>query len=246
MAVTEYNSWGYPLELNDYKSALNSNSSRVFVFYGSDLALSLSLSRVDGAEFWSEESIKKNFTELISTNLFFTAPKAIRAIVSDKTALWVIEMSKKYALHDSCFLIVDGKKSYSKKTDKDGEKAELEQQLIYVKCDKLNARSRKWFLDFHCKKLGIKNENLDWVNNLDDLKYAKILQQLGFMNYMVPAESEKMDIWSQMRIDQFRKKWPIAGLCKHFETWARNNSTGDEFLEFAYNLEIERAEQSLR
>jgi hypothetical protein len=166
-------------------------------------------------------------------------------------------MSEKYVLHRQCFLIIDGKTSLSKKMEDKklgnaknlGEESKTDQKMakevVFVKCDKLNSRSRKWFLDFHCKKLEVENVGLEWVNNLDELRYAKTLQELGFERYMLATEAEKPDIWSQMRIDQFRKKAPIRGLCRHFETWARNNSPGDEFIELGYDLAIQEAEKAV-
>ena len=254
MTAKEYNSWNYSAEWNNQKSV----NQKIAIFYGSDLALSLSLSRVNSFEFWSEEAIKKNFTQLISSGLFLSAPKTVRAIISDKTDSWLLQMSQKYVFHHQCFLVIDGKTSLPKKMqDKKLENAKnleeegvrdqkIAKEVVFVKCDKLNSRSRKWFLDFHCKKLEVENIGLEWVNNLDELRYAKTLQKLGFEKYMLAIEGEKPDIWSQMRIDQFRKKAPITGLCKHFETWARNNSPGDEFIEFGYDLAIQEAEKAIQ
>ena len=254
-----YNSWNYE----------PSSKEELVIFYGSDLSLSLSLSRmmecnkidsidnksIEASEFWSEDSLKKDLNRIISQGLFWnnksTAASTkniinqddplknkektnnsgvIRSIVSEKTANWLIQMKQKNTFYYKCHLIIDGKISKE------------QPMATYVKCEKLNSRSREWFLNFHCKRLNIKNQNLSWVKNLDDLSYAGILQKLSFDDYMVPIDPEKADIWSQIRIDQFKKKQPISGISKHFEIWSRNNSTGDEFLELAYKVAIEEAE----
>ncbi len=202
--MIDINSWNFDLQLFAKHNFI--------IFYGNDFALALSLSRFIESTFQTQESIDILYTD----NLFIQNP-TIRMIVSAKFLSKLISSYNKEKFAIKCIAIIDGNI-----TSKDNN-------ILYVKCDKLNSRSRAWFIKAHAKQIGLLDikDNLDWVNNLDDLKFALILSKLD-SNFQSTQTNLDFDIWSEVRTYQFQTKSDAKNIWKYFELWCRDNIPNSE------------------
>ncbi len=205
--MAEVNSWGFAFDLI--------NKYNFIVFYGNDFALSLSLSRFIDSYLIVNESIDS----LYSDNLWSDNPQIIRFIATTKFLTKLITSHNKDRFLKKVIAVVDGNillKDHS---------------ILYVKCDKLNARSRIWFVNFHMKQLHcLLGAIPSWINNLDDLKFANILQTLE-CDFDFSGKAE-FDIWSEVRKSQFQSNGHAKNMWKYFELWCRDNIPNNETMFF--------------
>jgi hypothetical protein len=200
--MVELNSWSFSLKSSD----------PFLVFYGNDLSLSLSLSRFANST-WMKREIVSDFYD----SPLFEEEQPKRILCSSGFLNKLIKAYKNQPFPNRLIVVIDGNL-----TNKDKD-------VTYVKCDALNSRSRGWFLSTHAPNLGLTDySKLSWVRNLDELKFVKIAEQLGYNKFaIIPKEED--DIWSIMRKKQFQSG-SHNKLWKHFELWARDNSPSDEAL----------------
>ena len=201
------------------------------IFYGKDMALAISLARSIESKCESEDFIMNN-TSILFMNSLFDADLPIRVMGSAKLAQNLLHLYEEQEFTSQCLLITEGNP----------------RKIVgvsYVKCEPLNARSRPWFIKFHCKRLGFKiPDTISWINNLDDLYFANTLQKLGASYEQVYLKNNKsFDIWSQIRISQFRNEHHIANIYKHFELWARHNAPNDECLDIFFSKLVKEVEE---
>lgn len=180
------------------------------VLYGSDLALSLSLSRMEKSNFYEEEELTREL--LYSINFFENI--RIRSIVTTKTANNLINMYINQPFLNRCTIIVDG--SVTAKGD----------DITFVKCEHMNSAQSKLFVNFYTQKLSIeKPKDASKIKNLDELmNYNRSLQ-----------DSFVSNIWGSIRLEQFRSRFPEKYIYQHLELWARDNAPSTECLEMIYN-----------
>lgn len=197
-----------PWELSD---------SPFLVLYGSDFALSLSLSRLDPSDFYEEEELLCNTNILYSPSIFTEV--RIRSIVSVKGYNQLVKLYKARSFINSCTLIIDVN---TISTDIEGP--------TFVKCEPLTTQTRRLFVDFYLRKLGLQNNLHDTskIRNLDDL----LLMVDGYSQYI---DSYDGTVWGLIRLAQMRNTSPIKNIYHHLELWARDNIPNEECLEIIYN-----------
>lgn len=193
------------------------------VIYGKDFALSLSISRMIESTFYHEEQLKEDVSILYS-NFLFENNLPVRVIASNKFMQSLTGKYKSRKFYRNCIIVTESSTIASK-----------DKEVLYVKCDPLNARSRKWFTEFHMKRLGVSQiKHPESINNLDQLKFAIILQDLGYNH--TAEEKKTYDIWSTIRLKQIQSQGTAGNIFKHLELWARENVPHDECLKMVYYM----------
>jgi len=221
--MTQYLPWNLPGRID----------ANLALFHGKDLTLSLSLSRMTDSILYPEEYLSQNMSIFLEPSLF-EGSESIRSIVSSKFVNNFIKKIDPIQIVKKVILVVDGSINF---------KSEL--PGVIIKSDPLNARSRKWFINHHNKLSNINlPDDLSWINNLDDFKFACLIQKLEpayLKNF--PAKLRQFDIWSNLRFMQITNKPIISNLVKHFEYWARENVPNDETLSLLSHKMINELEK---
>lgn len=190
-------------------------SSKLTVFFGSDLAMSLSLARSYNAIF-----LEKCNPEILYESSLFDNLEPIKTMIEGVQVDKFIKMHKKCPFTRSCIIV---------STVND---IQDDPELCLIKSEPLNSRSREWFISHQSKRLKIEPpQHSGWINNLDDLKFADLLEQFELQYPLLETERS---IWSEIRINLLKAKGDIAAIWHHFELWAKENSASDESLYFFY------------
>lgn len=208
--------------------------SQFTVLHGKDTALGLSFLHASQYRYYSEQNILDNIMLLYEDSLFDDV-KNIYSIVSYKT---VQALTKHFIANKFIHKLI----VYSDKIDKE------DNAIDYVKCDPIAENKKRDFIKFHNEKLQL---NLDttqdyrWVNNLDDMKFATILQRLQIKYYERERIVTEDDPWYTMRHLQFTSDKDEKYVYKHFELWARDNAPDTTCLWF-YLKRIQETMQQRR
>lgn len=212
----EYYPWTF-----DINEQIGSNETKLFVLYGKDFSLANSMSRATNSAFYSE-IMPHEVSSLLYTESLFDDLKEIRVFVSQKVCEQFIKyyLSKEFVR--KVILIVESG-SILTKTEK----------VCYVKCDELNKKTRKMFIDFWNKKLSSDISYESQINNLDDFHFMILKKQLGCDAGLL-SPSEEYSAWNAIRTEQFRSKKLYQPIFKHLELWARNNVPNEETLQLCY------------
>lgn len=186
--------------------------SDLTIFYGADLAMSLSLARC-----YNSQLVEKT-AELLQEDLFDEGGKNIAKLIVDNPDK-IIAWHKRGLLQKKTILICTSKNL-----------KETEPLIDYVRCESLNSKTREWFVKWHCKRLSLEvSKNIAWIKNLDDLLFAAILER-HTLSYAVSLENEFL--WSEMRLNRFRYKGDEGAIWEHFELWIKENGIKEEYVWF--------------
>lgn len=221
--INEFYPWNFNLEeqLSNYD---------LFVIYGKDLSLSLSLSRLNNSDFWDESALRDDMS-LLYTQSLFDNTRQCRILMSGKFCEQAIKKYVNREFAKKVVLIVDSS-SVSTKVE----------NVCYVKCDELNRKSRKSFIEFWNRQIKVSIDSSSQVRNLDEFKMSVLLQQFGF-DSKLEHMYEPQSVWNLIRTEQFRSGKLYQPIYKHLELWARNNVPNEETLQLCYEKvksEIER------
>ena len=183
------------------------------VCFGRDVALGMSFIHSSDHIYCHEEHLLNNLTALYEENLFGLYNN-LCSYISYKTLSMLVKSYTDHEFVNKLLVVVD--------------KIDREHKMIdYVKCDPIPAYKRREFIKFHnlCDNLGLNldsSQNYNWIKNLDDLKFASVLHELGH-TYQDSIQQKSEDPWIRMRKMQFKSEIREKWVYKHFELWARDN-----------------------